>query len=125
MWTLVPLPCLCPQVVDGHGGFKRIAAWIRADQRTTLTWLVALLTFGMSAVLDNLTTTIVLLSILQASAIFPSSKACMRVCRYLQVSAATARHQSASNQAVFAHAQHHKFAGQAAAATGCPRCKPS
>jgi Na+/H+ antiporter NhaD/arsenite permease-like protein len=53
------------QVVDGHGGFKRVAKWIQTDQRTQLAWVVALVTFGMSAVLDNLTTTIVLLSVLQ------------------------------------------------------------
>lgn len=53
------------EVVDTHGGFNRLAAWVRADQRQTLTWFVALLTFGMSAVLDNLTTTIVMISVLQ------------------------------------------------------------
>lgn len=46
------------QVVDGHGGFKRLAAWVKADQRQTLTWFITLLTFFMSAVLDNLTTTV-------------------------------------------------------------------
>jgi Na+/H+ antiporter NhaD/arsenite permease-like protein len=53
------------QAVDTHGGFNRLAAWVRADQRQTLTWFVALLTFCMSAVLDNLTTTIVMISVLQ------------------------------------------------------------
>eukprot|EP00878_Enallax_costatus_P023894 GHUV01025453.1.p1 GENE.GHUV01025453.1~~GHUV01025453.1.p1 ORF type:complete len:345 (+),score=82.83 GHUV01025453.1:289-1323(+) len=54
--------------VDSHGGFKRLANWVRADQRTTLAWGVGLLTFVMSAVLDNLTTTIVMISILQVGA---------------------------------------------------------
>jgi Na+/H+ antiporter NhaD/arsenite permease-like protein len=53
------------EVVDSHGGFNRLSAWVRADQRSTLTWFVAALTFGMSAVLDNLTTTIVMISVLQ------------------------------------------------------------
>lgn len=53
------------EVVDSHGGFNRLSAWVRADQRSTLTWFVAALTFGMSAVLDNLTTTIVMVSVLQ------------------------------------------------------------
>lgn len=53
------------EAVDTHGGFNRLAAWVQADQRQTLTWFVALLTFCMSAVLDNLTTTIVMISVLQ------------------------------------------------------------
>jgi Na+/H+ antiporter NhaD/arsenite permease-like protein len=52
------------QVVDVHGGFKRLASWVVAEQRSTLAWGVGLLSFAMSAVLDNLTTTILMLSIL-------------------------------------------------------------
>jgi Na+/H+ antiporter NhaD/arsenite permease-like protein len=63
------------EVVDTHGGFNRLAAWVRADQRQILTWFVALLTFGMSAVLDNLTTTIVMISVLQVRVL--DSKACL------------------------------------------------
>jgi len=77
--TCTCLTCVCArwrvvsirgvQVVDTHGGFKRLAAWIKADQRQTLTWFITMLTFGMSAVLDNLTTTIVMVSILQVGRI--------------------------------------------------------
>jgi hypothetical protein len=52
------------QVVDVHGGFKRLVSWVVAEQRSTLAWGVGLLSFAMSAVLDNLTTTILMLSIL-------------------------------------------------------------
>ncbi|KAF6254000.1 citrate transporter-domain-containing protein [Scenedesmus sp. NREL 46B-D3] len=52
------------EVVDVHGGFKRLASWVVAEQRSTLAWGVGLLSFAMSAVLDNLTTTILMLSIL-------------------------------------------------------------
>lgn len=55
------------QVVDCHGGFRRLASWVKADQRKTLACGVGLLSFAMSAVLDNLTTTILMLSILQVS----------------------------------------------------------
>jgi Na+/H+ antiporter NhaD/arsenite permease-like protein len=57
----------CVQVVDCHGGFKRLASWVTAEERSSLAWSIAVLTFFMSAVLDNLTTTIVMVSILQAS----------------------------------------------------------
>lgn len=42
-----------------------MAAWVRADQRSTLAWIVALATYLCSSILDNLTTTIVFLGILQ------------------------------------------------------------
>eukprot|EP00775_Hariotina_reticulata_P008069 gene8070-8264_t len=48
------------EVVDCHGGFKRLASWVTAEERSSLAWSIAVLTFFMSAVLDNLTTTIVM-----------------------------------------------------------------
>lgn len=59
------------EVVDAHGGFKPLAAVVnspsgsRAERNTKLLWGVGLLTFFLSAMLDNLTTTIVMLSVLQ------------------------------------------------------------
>ena len=53
------------EVVDTHGGFDKLAAAVRTDSRRSLAWIVAFTSFFLSAVLDNLTTTIVILSLLQ------------------------------------------------------------
>ncbi len=51
------------EVVDAHDGFDVITDRIKTRKMTTLLWLVGLVTFFLSAVLDNLTTTIVMLSV--------------------------------------------------------------
>jgi Na+/H+ antiporter NhaD/arsenite permease-like protein len=53
------------EVVDTHGGFEKLATAVRTDSRRSLAWMVAFTSFCMSSVLDNLTTTIVILSLLQ------------------------------------------------------------
>ncbi len=51
------------EVVDAHDGFEVITARIKTAKMTTLLWLIGFVTFFLSAVLDNLTTTIVMLSL--------------------------------------------------------------
>jgi Na+/H+ antiporter NhaD/arsenite permease-like protein len=51
------------EVVDAHDGFEVITDRIKTARMTTLLWLVGLVTFFLSAVLDNLTTTIVMISV--------------------------------------------------------------
>jgi Na+/H+ antiporter NhaD/arsenite permease-like protein len=51
------------EVVDAHDGFDVITDRIRTTRMTTLLWLIGFVTFFLSAVLDNLTTTIVMLSL--------------------------------------------------------------
>jgi Na+/H+ antiporter NhaD/arsenite permease-like protein len=51
------------EVVDAHDGFDVITEKIKTRSMTTLLWLVGIVTFFLSAVLDNLTTTIVMLSV--------------------------------------------------------------
>jgi Na+/H+ antiporter NhaD/arsenite permease-like protein len=51
------------EVVDAHDGFDVITDKIKTTKMTTLLWLVGYVTFFLSAVLDNLTTTIVMLSV--------------------------------------------------------------
>eukprot|EP00741_Cyanophora_paradoxa_P015572 tig00020902_g15032.t1 len=46
------------ELMDGHGGFRIIKRVIRIRSKRGLLWFIALLTFFVSAVLDNLTTTI-------------------------------------------------------------------
>ena len=52
------------ELIDAHDGFQNIAEAIKTTNKTKLIWLIAIITFFLSAVLDNLTTTIVMISIL-------------------------------------------------------------
>ena len=52
------------QIIDMHGGFKLVTNKIRTTQKRKLLWIVSILTFFLSAVLDNLTTTIVMVSLM-------------------------------------------------------------
>lgn len=51
--------------MDAHAGFRLITDAIGRRDRRTLIWLVGGITFCMSAVLDNLTSTIVMVSMLR------------------------------------------------------------
>ncbi|MSN26679.1 MAG: sodium:proton antiporter [Geobacter sp.] len=53
------------EVVDAHNGFDVITSRIKTSKLTTLLWLVGVVTFFLSAVLDNLTTTIVMISLMK------------------------------------------------------------
>src|SRR5690606_26156469 len=53
------------ELIDAHGGFKVITDRIHTRKRISLLWIIGLLTFFLSAVLDNLTTTIVMVSLLR------------------------------------------------------------
>jgi Na+/H+ antiporter NhaD/arsenite permease-like protein len=53
------------ELVDAHQGFVVITSRIRTNRLTTLLWLVGFVTFFLSAMLDNLTTTIVMISLIK------------------------------------------------------------
>jgi len=53
------------EVVDAHHGFDVITSRIRTSRLSTLLWLVGGVTFFLSAILDNLTTTIVMISLMR------------------------------------------------------------
>ncbi len=53
------------EVVDAHNGFEVITSRIKTTKLSTLMWLVGFVTFFLSAVLDNLTTTIVMISLMK------------------------------------------------------------
>ncbi|MCA1750707.1 MAG: sodium:proton antiporter [Flavobacteriales bacterium] len=53
------------ETVDAHGGFKLITDRITTDNKVKLIWIISTLTFFFSAVLDNLTATIVMISLLR------------------------------------------------------------
>lgn len=53
------------ELVDAYEGFSLITDRIRSRNKVQLLWTVCLLTFFLSAVLDNLTTTIVMVSLMK------------------------------------------------------------
>jgi Na+/H+ antiporter NhaD/arsenite permease-like protein len=53
------------EVVDAHNGFEVITSRIKTKRLSTLMWMVGFVTFFLSAILDNLTTTIVMVSLMK------------------------------------------------------------
>lgn len=53
------------EMIDQHGGFIGISNLIKTHNKKKLLWLVALLTFFMSSVLDNMTSAIVMMTLMQ------------------------------------------------------------
>lgn len=52
-------------LIDSHGGFSVITDHITTRNKRKLMWLIAFITFFMSAVLDNMTTTIIMVMLLR------------------------------------------------------------
>jgi len=52
------------ELIDVHGGFDIITQQITTRNKRKLLWIIGLLTFFMSAILDNLTTAIVMITLL-------------------------------------------------------------
>ena len=59
-------------LIDSHGGFGVITSRITSRHKITLLWILAFITFFMSAVLDNMTTTIIMIMMLRK--IIPDSR---------------------------------------------------
>ncbi len=53
------------ELVDCHKGFKVITDLIQTNSKRKMLWLIGFVTFFLSAILDNLTTTIVMVSLLR------------------------------------------------------------
>jgi NhaD family Na+/H+ antiporter len=53
------------ELIDAHNGFKLITDRINTKNRVKLLWLISLIAFFLSAILDNLTTSIVMVSVLR------------------------------------------------------------
>ena len=60
------------ELIDAHDGFEIITERIQNTNKRKLVWIVGFITFFLSAVLDNLTTTIVMVSLLRK--LIPSHK---------------------------------------------------
>lgn len=53
------------ELIDAHDGFEIITERIRSTNKKKLVWIIGFITFFLSAILDNLTTTIVMVSLLR------------------------------------------------------------
>jgi Na+/H+ antiporter NhaD/arsenite permease-like protein len=53
------------ELIDSHNGFDLITKRLTQNKKRTLLWTISFITFFMSAVLDNLTTTIVMVSLIR------------------------------------------------------------
>ncbi len=53
------------ELIDRHKGFKVITDLIRTNSKKKMFWIMGFITFFLSAILDNLTTTIVMVSLLR------------------------------------------------------------
>jgi len=60
------------ELIDAHDGFEIITEKINTSSKKKLVWIVGFIAFFLSAVLDNLTTTIVMVSLLRK--LIPSHK---------------------------------------------------
>jgi Na+/H+ antiporter NhaD/arsenite permease-like protein len=60
------------ELIDAHDGFEIITEKIQSTGKKTLVWIIGFITFFLSAMLDNLTTTIVMVSLLRK--LIPSHK---------------------------------------------------
>lgn len=53
------------ELIDAHEGFNIITSKIKSTNKKSLIWIIGLLTFFLSAILDNMTTTIIMVSLLR------------------------------------------------------------
>ena len=53
------------EVTDAHGGFEVITSRIKATKLSSLLWVIGIITFYLSAILDNMTTTIVMVTLMK------------------------------------------------------------
>lgn len=52
-------------LIDLNGGFDFITKWITTRNKVKLVWIIAAITFFMSALLDNMTTTIIMIMLMR------------------------------------------------------------
>lgn len=53
------------ELIDKHGGFSIITDRITSRHKITLMWILAIITFFLSAILDNMTTTIIVIMMIR------------------------------------------------------------
>ncbi len=73
------------ELIDSHHGFKIVTDAIRTTSKRKMLWLIAIVTFFLSAILDNLTTTILMVSLLRK--LIPDAKDRLLLCCLVVVAA--------------------------------------
>jgi NhaD family Na+/H+ antiporter len=73
------------ELIDSHHGFKVVTDAIRTTSKRKMLWLIAIATFFLSAILDNLTTTILMVSLLRK--LIPDAKDRLLLCCLVVVAA--------------------------------------
>ncbi len=73
------------ELIDSHKGFKIITDLINTKSKRKLLWIIGLIAFFLSAILDNLTTTIVMISLIRK--IIPERKDRMILCSTVVIAA--------------------------------------
>jgi NhaD family Na+/H+ antiporter len=73
------------ELIDSHHGFKVVTDAIRTTSKRKMLWLIAIAAFFLSAILDNLTTTILMVSLLRK--LIPDAKDRLLLCCLVVVAA--------------------------------------
>jgi len=73
------------ELIDSHKGFKLITDLVHTTSKRKMIWLISISTFFLSAILDNLTTTILMVSLLRK--IIPDTKDRLLFCSLVVVAA--------------------------------------
>lgn len=63
------------ELIDLHGGFSIVTSRIKQKNKKKLLWIVTLITFFLSSILDNLTTTIALIMLIRKMVSNPKERA--------------------------------------------------
>jgi len=53
------------EIIDLHRGFDILKSWVKTKKKRKLLWIIGILAFILSAIIDNLTATIVLVTLLR------------------------------------------------------------
>ncbi|MEW6620428.1 MAG: sodium:proton antiporter NhaD [bacterium] len=53
------------EIIDSHGGFEVITSRIKAKKLLSLLWIIGFITFYLSAILDNMATTIAMIALMK------------------------------------------------------------
>lgn len=73
------------ELIDSHHGFKVVTDAIRTTSKRKMLWLISFVTFFLSSILDNLTTTILMVSLLRK--LIPDAKDRLLMCCLVVVAA--------------------------------------
>ena len=62
------------EIIDSYKGFSLITDWIQTTKKKHLLWIITLTTFFLSAILENLVTTLLMISILRKFHLLPKDR---------------------------------------------------